>query len=132
MPVRKVRSFRARIALLSLLVSGLVLLAFAIPAWFLIGRIDLQRIDNEVGERALPHLAWAPDNRHWGMLEDELRYTYGACLPTSCFLLVRGRDGATVWRSQYWPEALKTGVFPLPGGNESRDAARAAAPAPAT
>ena len=115
----KARSFRIRIALLSLLVSGLALLAFAIPAWFLIGSIDLQRLDNEVGQRALPHLGWAPDNRHWGMLEDELQYAYGASSADSCFVLVKSRDGAVVWQSRFLPKGLKTEAFPRPGGNES-------------
>ena len=115
----KVRSFRTRIALLSLLVSGLALLAFAIPVWFLIGRIDLQRIDNEVGMRALPHLGWAPDNRHWGMLENELRFTYGASSANSSFLLVKTRDGRLPWQSASWPKALSPDRFPLPGDRES-------------
>ncbi|MEN6641048.1 MAG: ATP-binding protein [Armatimonadia bacterium] len=115
----QVNSFRTRIALLSLLVSGVALLAFAVPVWFLIGRLDLQRIDNEVRLRALPHLGWAPDNRHWGMLEDELRFTYGASSSNSSFILVRARDGSTIRQSQSWPKSLKTGAFPLPGDKES-------------
>lgn len=114
-----VRSFRARIALLSLLVSGLALLVFAIPAWILIARIDLQRIDHEVAQRVLPHLAWAPDNHHWALLYDELRYTYGASSASSSFLLVKGRDGGAIFQSPSWPKNLRAASFPLPGGAES-------------
>lgn len=118
-PRLQIRSFRTRLALLSLLVSGVALLAFAIPAWILIGNIDLQRIDNEVLARALPHLAWSPDNRHWGMLDDALRYTYGAASAESSFLLVKTRDGRLEWQSQSWPKALNPDRFPLPGDKES-------------
>lgn len=110
----RLNSFRTRIALLSLLVSGVALLAFAIPAWFLIGRIDLLRIDNEVRLRALSHLGPAPDNHHWGMLEDELRYAYGASSKDASFLLVRARDGSTVRQSPNWPKSLSVSRFPLP------------------
>ena len=111
----QVRSFRTRIALLSLLVSGLALLAFALPVWFLIGRIDSQRIDNEVRQRALPHLGGPPEIMwNWKILEDELRYTYGASSADASFLLVKGGDGGILWRSQFWPPALPTDTFPLP------------------
>ena len=116
---RPVRSFRTRIALLSFLVSGLSLLAFAIPVWLLIGRIDLQRIDNEVRLRALPHLAWSPDNRHWGELESLLRYTYGASSPDSSCLLVTSRGGGVILQSESWPKALSRERFPRPGDSES-------------
>lgn len=114
----RARSFRTRIALLSFLVSGIALLAFAIPAWILIGRIDLQRIDNEIGQRVLPHLDWFPDNRHWGRLDDELRYTYGPGSNTASFVLVKEREGRLSFQSQYWPSALDPRDFPRAGGRE--------------
>ena len=103
---------RTRLALLSLLVSGLALLAFAVPAWLLIGRMDLQRIDHEVRLRALPHLAFFPDNRHWGQFEDLLRYTYGARAADLSFLLVRDRAGRAVRKSASWPPGSAPTVSP--------------------
>ena len=112
-PRRRVHSFRVRLGLLSLLVSGLALLAFAIPVWFLIGRIDLQRIDSGVRARTLPHLTRPPeDDRHWGMLADELRYMYGSGSASSVFVVARAADGRLVWQSIPWPKALHPEDFP--------------------
>jgi two-component system, OmpR family, heavy metal sensor histidine kinase CusS len=118
-PTLKVGSFRTRVALLSLLVSGGALLAFAVPVWILIGRIDLQRIDDEVRDRALRHMGWFSDNRHWEMLENELRYTYGASSSTSACLLVKSRGDRAVFQSEAWPKHLGLDRFPQPGTGES-------------
>lgn len=112
---RRPRSFRWRIALLSLLVSGATLLAFAIPAWILLGRINLQRIDHEVGLRVLPHLGRHVGSRHWVELENQLRYTYAAGGSRSVFLLVRGPEGRSVVQTDTWPDGLDPARFPLAG-----------------
>lgn len=115
----KAQSFRTRLARLSFLVSGGALLAFAIPAWVLIGNVDLRQIDNEMRARVLPHLAWSPDNRHWQTLEQELRYTYGAASAGATCLLVLARDGHPIFQSQSWPRALSPQRFTRPHGRES-------------
>ena len=46
------RSFRLRIALLSALLSGLVLIAFGGGTWWLVRSIKLERIDSEVRTHA--------------------------------------------------------------------------------
>jgi len=109
------RSFRTRISLLSMLVSGLALIVFGLPAWFLINLIGLQRIDDQVRQGALPHLGFIPDNRHWDDLAALLRYTHGATAERASFLLVKNRDGSIAYRTPSVPRALRPERFPAPG-----------------
>jgi heavy metal sensor kinase len=126
----RVRTFRTRLALHSMLVSGLVVLAFGVPAWFLIGRIDLQRIDTEVRAHALPHLQWFPDGRHWRSLEEALRYAFGATDEGSVALLVKSTDGQVTVASPHWPKSLAPEYFPAPGDDEGAMVVHDAPPPP--
>lgn len=102
-----------------MLVSGLVLAVFGVPAWLLINLVDLQRIDNEVRQWSLPHLGYSPDNRHWEELAALLRYTHGAASTNSAFVLVKGRNGRLLYRSESVPAALRPERFPEPGTADS-------------
>ncbi|MGD9496846.1 MAG: sensor histidine kinase [Armatimonadota bacterium] len=113
----RLRSFQLRVALLAVLVSGVVLSAFAGAAWLLVRRMDIARIDEAfgpppLGARGGGRGEFAPD---WSEVEEHVRGRYPARSDEpEPILLVVGRDGAVVYRSPEWPPDLPTDAFPSP------------------
>ena len=109
-------SFRLKIALLSTLVSGCVLLAFG---WFfltVIYRVGLERIDREIralGEgrlRARPALDVGRD------FERSQRFIYGRELGEQRFVFrMKGPRGEVLYESPDWPAALVEDRLPQLG-----------------
>lgn len=59
------RSFRLRIALLSVCLSGLVLAVFTAWAWYMVQRSNLGRVDDSLREIAQRHLIYPHNAAHW-------------------------------------------------------------------
>lgn len=118
----RARSFRLKIALLSTLVSGSVLLIFG---WFfltVIYRVGLDRVDREIralGEsqlRARPKLDMQTVARAF---EDSQRFIYGGSQPHFVFSMSTAA-GETLYRSPGWPAALSDQSLPRLGPVEDR------------
>jgi len=127
----RIRSFRTRITLLSVCVSGLVLVVFGLSAWALVYRVSLGRIDDELRSRIRPHLrggrglfappgpASPPEGE--GPADRTKAPTY--------ILLAKGPDGNVLHRSREWPEGIAPERFPSPpGGPPSRVSRPSAVP----
>lgn len=123
-----IKSFRLRLALLSALLTGLVLTAFGLGSWWLIQKLKIERIDAEVraqAERGLPRIRSMED---WHAVESRLAIDVGARDTNELLLLVELATGEQLYRSAHWPAALaadqlawptkqsakKIGVFSLP------------------
>lgn len=107
-------SFRARITLLSVTVSGLVLAVFALSAWAFVYRIGLQKIDRDMALRVGPILVVPHPQDHWAWVENGLKLAYGGEGGESCVVLVKGRGGEVLYRSADWPRELNPDRFPNP------------------
>ncbi len=113
-----IRSFRLRITLLSVLLSGIVLLAFGSWSWYLIRRMSVERIDDQIRGIGQLHLSMHRPPEHWAIVGDSLgTIRFGAEQDSEPFiLLVKNRRDETIFVSPHWPQDLPTSGYPLPIG----------------
>ena len=111
----KIASFRLRIAVLAVALSGAVLLAFSAWTWRLVERTSLERIDAQIAEVGRPQLARRQPRDHWRQLGDSLQLVFGVEEGgTPPILLVKDRLGAVVFQSALWPDELDPATFASP------------------
>ena len=108
----KTRSFRLRIALLSVLLSGSILIFFGVGAWMVFQRTALTRVDEDLRNYAHPHLGEPYAAEHWERVSEGLRFTLGD--GDAYILLVKDRDDRVVYRSGNWPDDLPPETFSPP------------------
>ena len=118
----RIRSFRRRVAVLAALVSGVVLAAFGVTAWWLVLRMDIARIDQSLSPpplrpwfRRSRERTFEPTEVDWDELEQHVRTRYAAesGVPEPIILVI-GEEGEVIYRSVDWPHDLSTGSFPAP------------------
>lgn len=102
----KLRSFRLRIALLSVLLAGSALVGFSIASWLLIYETKLARLDSEIKNQVLqkavrPH--WATN---WQSYERSLPSVLGVTQQNSAALVVSNIEGQTLYQSLNWPSGV--------------------------
>jgi len=110
----RARSFRLKIALLSTLVSGSILLAFG---WFflaLIYRVGLERIDREIRALGESQLRGRPRRDVGRDFERSLHFIYGEGEQRFIFRLSDER-GEVLYQSPQWPAALDDRSLPRLG-----------------
>ena len=110
----KLRSFRMRIALLSVLLAGSALVGFSIASWLLIYETKLARLDSEIKNQLLQKAVrpyWATN---WQSYERSLPSIFGATQQNSVTLLVTKIEGQTLYQSVNWPSALDLSSLLLP------------------
>lgn len=124
-PLPHLRSFRIRIALLSTLISGAVLLAFGLWTWESVQRASLRRIDQSIRELGERHLMMRQDSQYWEHARESLEFVLGDATANPFVFLVKGRDGKVIHASGNWPADLDQNQFPTPleaGFTETPDA----------
>jgi heavy metal sensor kinase len=104
--------FRIKIALLSVVISGAVLIIFGLFFLTVINRVGMERIDREIlalGESQL-HV-WHP-RKHWQDFDQSLRSIYGQSGWKNLIVQVTGADHRLLYRSAHWPQEINTALFP--------------------
>jgi len=122
--------FRIKITLLSVFVSGAVLVAFGIFFMTVVNRVHIDRIDREIqtlGESQLHD--WHP-RKDWQGFERSLRSIYGQERWEELIVHVIDADHRVLYRSPHWPKEIGTNffpefdvgmeTFPVPHGNNLR------------
>jgi heavy metal sensor kinase len=109
----RARSFRLRIAALSTLLSGLVLVAFGVWAWSLVSRSAMERIDTILRDMAQQHLSFQRSPEHWASVDQSLRYVFGE--ENGVLLKVVDARGKVLHQSATWPAGLTETQLPMPG-----------------
>lgn len=108
------RSFRVRIALLSTLLSGAVLLAFGLWTWQAVRRTSLLRIDQSIRESGNRYLGMPRGPQYWDHVNEALESVLGDIQSNAFIMLVKGRQGETLRKSGNWPDELAAENFPTP------------------
>ena len=103
-------SFRLKIALLSGLITGLLLVAAGVFLWQLAYRIELARIDREIRNLVAPHLERVLGGDHWVRFEDALRFVAGTNAAPAFILWVQDED-RVLHQSPNWPVGLVPDSF---------------------
>ncbi|MCB1069423.1 MAG: HAMP domain-containing protein [Kiritimatiellae bacterium] len=110
----KLRSFRLRLGLLSVGLSGMVLFGFTLYATSVIQRVGINRIDRELRALADAQIRREHPRDHWSQLDRSLRAQLVPSGEPALLVLVTDRDGDLVFQSPAWPESLSTDRLPLP------------------
>ena len=136
-------SFRFRIALLSALISGVVLLAFGAMASRVMYLERRESLDRELRGLAFRHPGWLSNRANYARLGEVIEFVFGEERRERLLLLVKDGEGNTRHLSAHWPRELdpksldlrledKAGAFQPPGksGQPPREADEETAFAP--
>jgi len=110
------RSFRLKIGLLSLCLSGLLLLGFGILAVSALNRLGLDRIDHELRALADAQVRRIQPPDHWRVFDDSLRSIYGDDAPKQFLVKATRPNGEVLYESENWPANLPRTTLPSPLG----------------
>ena len=106
-----IRSFRLRLALLSAMLTGVVLAAFGLGSWWLIRNIKMDRLDSDVRAAALRLVSRSPIDTPWQEVEERLANDIGVRNLQDLLVLVQVDDAAPAYRSAHWPAGLDASSF---------------------
>jgi heavy metal sensor kinase len=98
--------FRLKIALLSAVISGLVLVAFGVTAWLLISRQKLESVDTEIRSLGARHPGWIANRGNYQRLDESLDFIFGEAHQNQVILLVKDAGGAVLHTSPGWPTEI--------------------------
>lgn len=98
-----ITSFRLRLALLSVLLSGLALAAFGFSAWWQLRRMRLARLASDVRAHAERETNRRRDAADWQRTAANIASEIGVQNSNDLLMLVEDRDGKIVYRSPHWP-----------------------------
>ena len=98
--------FRLKIALLSLLMSGLLLVGFGIFFLVAIRQVGLARIDDEIRALGEPQVRSAQPVVHWQGFDRSLGFIYGDESEQRFAVRVLDTAGGAVFTSDRWPAEL--------------------------
>jgi two-component system, OmpR family, heavy metal sensor histidine kinase CusS len=104
--------FRLKIALLSVLMSGLILTVFSFYSLTIMDRIGLERIDREILSLGEGHLAFGPPREYWQNFERSLRLIYPEERADKLVVQIKDPQNATLFTSPDWPSEITEDAFP--------------------
>lgn len=110
----KVLPFRFKIALLSTLISGVVLVGFGIAGFLMISRERTAALDAEIRALGTRHPGWIHNRRDFSRLDENLRSVFGDDHGEDVILMVKVAGGEVLHHSAGWPEQLDAAKLPLP------------------
>jgi two-component system, OmpR family, heavy metal sensor histidine kinase CusS len=103
----KPRTFRARLMILSVAVSGVALLGFGLWAWQVLHSLTgLHRLDGDLVALARSQAENRPHGREWPAFEQALDGLALTDATRRFSFLVLDRQGWEIYRSATWPETL--------------------------
>ncbi|MBI5684561.1 MAG: HAMP domain-containing protein [Verrucomicrobia bacterium] len=125
----KTNSFRLKIALLSALVSGGLLLVAGAVLWERTYQVELARIDREIRNLGTPHLERIVGGDHWVRFEGALRFVAGTNAAPAFILWVKHED-RVIHQSPHWPKEILPEGFPALTTYEAPDGPKPGEPLP--
>ena len=118
-------SFKVRIAVLVVTVTGSILWLFATASWIHLKQVSYGRVDFQMttlGHRMLPKLH---NQRLWGRLEKGLEFFFAQSKRHgSMMMLAFNQEGEILYQSPGWPEFLDINRFPPPADGDLDNATR--------
>jgi heavy metal sensor kinase len=124
-----VNSFRFKIALLSGLITGLLLVSSGLVLWRVSYRFNLDRLDREIRNIGQANLDRVQGGDHWERLENALKFVSGN-RQRAAFVLWVKHEGKVIYQSPDWPATLAPDSFPVSERYEGPNAPRAGEPLP--
>ncbi len=121
-------SFTLKIALLSLLLSGTVLLTFGYIFYSVVYHIGCQ--NTEIEQAAYSKVLWLHTPDYWPKFEASLRFAFGDEEERLFIIKVFDRDGKAIHASPHWPATLTDNLLPAPGDFEKPNVSAPSPPKP--
>ncbi len=104
--------FRIKIILLSILISGSVLIGFGLYFLDVINNVSLDRIDREILTLGDGQLRIPFPRRHWEEMDKSLRFIYGEERGKAIIVQVKDSRQEVLYRSPHWPSGISEDLFP--------------------
>jgi len=98
--------FRIKIALLSTVISGVVLVAFGIAAYLMVFRQKMENLDTEIRSLGTRHPGWITSGRDYERLDESLGFIFGENHRDQILLAVKDPRGDVLYASDGWPEEI--------------------------
>ena len=110
------RSFRLKIGLLCVALSGLLLSGFGLFALSALNRVGLERVDRELRALADATIRKSQPPGHWARFDGSLHTIYGENASKQFVVRTTLPDGQLLYETAPWPAALSREAIPLPPG----------------
>jgi signal transduction histidine kinase/outer membrane murein-binding lipoprotein Lpp len=120
-------TFRLKIALLSAIISGAVMVAFGWAALAIVSQQKIDSLDTRIRSLASRQPGWLSQRRDYPRFEEALEFVFGGDAHDPAILLVLDADGGLVYRSAGWPEELDPAAFKRPLRDDPKAVAEGAA-----
>jgi heavy metal sensor kinase len=108
------RSFKIKIGLLSVCLSGLLLLAFSLFFIQTSYRIGLDRTDRELRALVDSEMRKVQPENHWARFDESLKSLYGDPAEKQVLLQVSDRQKQILFESPQWPKEIQINTLPSP------------------
>ncbi|MCF7847296.1 MAG: HAMP domain-containing protein [Kiritimatiellales bacterium] len=108
------RSFRLKIAFMTLCLSGLMLLAFGFFAVSALNRVAIERIDRELIALADTQVRREQPRDHWHRFDASFRSMYGMDESKQFIVKATLHQGEVLHTTADWPAGLSQNALPLP------------------
>jgi heavy metal sensor kinase len=106
-------SFRLKIALMTLCLSGLMLLAFGFFAVSVLNRVAIERIDRELIALADTQVRKEQPKDHWRRFDESLRSMYGTDSSKQFIVKATLLRGEILHATTDWPSGISPDALPL-------------------
>lgn len=104
--------FRVKIALLSVLLSGSVLVGLGLYSLSVMNNVGMARIDREILTLGEGHLATRPPRGYWQSFEKSLRFIYGEERSENLIVQIKDQVNEVLFKSSQWPAEITEDSFP--------------------
>ena len=122
-------SFRLKVALLSGLITGLLLIVSSLVLWRISYSFNLDRLDHEILNLGQGNLDRIQGGEHWVRLEEALKFVSPGRAPAAYVLWVKNYD-KVVYQSPDWPAQVAPETFVLPETYAGKNPPRPGEPLP--
>jgi heavy metal sensor kinase len=107
-------SFRLKLGLLCVVLSGLLLSGFGLFALSVLTRVGMERIDRELRALADATIRKSTPPGHWARFDGSLHTIYGEAAAKQFVVKATLPEGQTLYETAPWPAALPREAMPLP------------------
>jgi signal transduction histidine kinase len=114
-----IKTFKTRLIVLSVLVSGFALVGFAVGSWWLIWGIQVERLDTELRAHAEREVGRERTPAGWQRFEAEALGNFGLRGSRDLLLLAQDGAGQLVYQSPNWPAGLTIDRLPWPSQHDA-------------
>ncbi len=104
--------FRVKIALLSVLLSGLVFVSLGFYSLSVMKTVNIERIDGEILAFGQGHLSAGPPRTYWQNFEQSLKFIYHGKQPDHFIVQIRDPHQEILFQTSNWPPEISVDTFP--------------------